>query len=418
MTQTLEAPPDFLSEPTFLPRVSQHDGRAIEEALAATLFDSGVRLRGAIVEATYAASDPPLLKRLREDGVPRLLEPQSQRFTTKRFLEVEQLKSLPYAPSAPITADNFDPEMARSLAMGALLFEQRQRCDHYLSAALPYYDHDFLKWVSHNDRLLEETSAANGGAEIDRRPLIASVLPGRQALMKPEFVVNRLLDYPIAGAYVQPLLFDPVRAGPEKLRLYVEFLLALAGEGIPVMASRVGAFGFVLQALGINAFDSGLAQAEASNLAQLNRPLTERERERRREGRGGGPDKRIYLEPVKTTMKGAHADAIFERPGLRYRFVCNYSCCQYRGYEDLPARRRQHFLCTREAEVSEVRMRATTGLRLDFVREQLRDAQETGRVVRRALFDLGAAAPTFEHLDRWISLLAQEQVNRASRTEF
>lgn len=234
--------------------------------------------------------------------------------------------------------------------------------------------------------------------------------PGRQALMKPEFVVNRLLDYPIAGAYVQPLLFDPVRDSSEKLRLYVEFLLALAGEGIPVMASRVGAFGLVLQALGINAFDSGLAQAEASNLAQLNRSLTEKERERRREGKGGGSDKRIYLEPVKTTMKGDYADAIFERPGLRYRFVCNHSCCQYRGYEDLSARRRQHFLCTRDAEVSEVRKRPTTGLRLDFVREQLRDAQETGRVVRRALFDLGGAAPTFEHLDRWISLLAQEQV--------
>lgn len=122
---------------------------------------------------------------------------------------------------------------------------------------------------------------------------------------------------------------------------------------------------------------NGLAQAEASNLARLNRPLTEKERERRREGKGGGPDKRIYLEPVKTTMKGVYADAILERPGLRYRFVCNHSCCQYRGYEDLPARRRQHFLCTRDAEVSEVRKRPTTGLRLDFVREQLRDAQET-----------------------------------------
>ncbi|MBK5219308.1 MAG: hypothetical protein JJE35_05940 [Thermoleophilia bacterium] len=68
MTETLDATPDFLSEPTFLPRVTQHDGRAIEEALAATLFDKGVRLRGAVVEASYAATDPPLLKRLRVDN--------------------------------------------------------------------------------------------------------------------------------------------------------------------------------------------------------------------------------------------------------------------------------------------------------------------------------------------------------------
>jgi hypothetical protein len=410
MTETLDATPDFFAEPTFLPRVTQHDGRAIEEALAATLFDNGVRLRGAVVEATYAASDPPLLKRLREDGVPRLVEPQCQRFTTRRYLEVEQLRSLPYAPPTPIGIDNFGPEEARSLALGALLFEQTKRCDHYLSAAVPYYDRDFLKWVDHNNRLLEESCTANGGAEIDRRPLIATVLPGRQALMRPEFVVNRLLDYPIAGAYVQPLLFDPVRDSPEKLRLYVEFLIAITNEGIPVAASRVGAFGLVLQALGINAFDSGLAQAEASNLAQLNRPLTEREHERRREGKGGGPDKRIYLEPVKTTVKGAYADAILERPGLRHRFVCSHNCCQFRGYEDLPARRRQHFLCTRDAEVAQVRERPGGGLRLDLVRESLRDAQETSRIVRRALLDLGGAAPSFEHLDRWISLLAQEQI--------
>ena len=409
MTETLDSTPDFLNEPTFLPRITQHDGRAIEEALAATLFDTGVRLRGAVVEATYAATDPPLLKRLREEGVPRIVEPQSQRFTTRRFLEVEQLKALPYAPSEPIAADTFDSNNAKSLAIGALLFEQNQRCDHYLSAAVPYYDRGFQKWVAHNDRLLDETCSANGGAEIDRRPLIAQVVPGRQALMRPEFVVNRLLDYPIAAAYVQPQLFDPVRDSPEKLRLYVEFLLAIAGQGIQVIASRVGAFGLVLQALGINAFDSGLAQAEASNLAQLNRPLTERDRERRREGKGGGPDRRIYLEALKTTMKGAHAAAILEQAGLRSRFVCNHSCCQYRGYEDLPARRRQHFLCARDAEVTELRGCSTAVLRHDLVREGMRDAQETGRVVRRALINLGREAPSFEHLDRWIALLAQEK---------
>jgi hypothetical protein len=45
-----------------------------------------------------------------------------------------------------------------------------------------------------------------------------------------------------------------------------------------------------------------------------------------------------------------------------------------------------------------------------MVREQLRDAQESARLVRRALIELGAEAPRFEHLDRWISLLAQENL--------
>jgi hypothetical protein len=203
---------------------------------------------------------------------------------------------------------------------------------------------------------------------------------------------------------------DRSSLSPEKLKLYVEFLQAISSEGIPVIAARVGAFGLVLQALGIAAFDSGLGQAEASNLSQLNRIPTEKEKERRRERGGGGPDKRIYIEQLKTTLKGSHATAILGQRGLRSRFVCNHSCCQYRGFEDLALRRRQHFLCTREAEVAAVHACATPRLRRDMVREQLRDAQESARLVRRALIELGAEAPRFEHLDRWISLLAQENL--------
>lgn len=173
--------------------------------------------------------------------------------------------------------------------------------------------------------------------------------------------------------------------------------MAIVGEGIPVIASRVGAFGLVLQALGVNAFDSGLAQAEATNLAQLNRPVTERERERRREGKGGGPDKRIYLEALKTTMKGKHAAAILKRPGLRSRFVCSHGCCQFRGFEDLPARRRQHFLWSRDAEVSAIKERPTGGLRRDYVRELLALVVAGRRSEARALAGfIPAASSSFD----------------------
>lgn len=407
---TIEDVPDFLLEPTFLPRISQHDGRAVEDALAATLFDPGVRLKAAVIDASYAATEPPLLKRLRDEQVPRLMEPHTQRFTTRRFLEIDQLADLPYAPEAPITTEDFDRAAASELAGGVLRFQQVHRCDHYLSAALPYYDKDFQRWASFNDWLLDAACTANGNADIDRRPLIAQVAPGRTALRNPQVIVNRLLDYPIAGAYVAPLLLNPVKDSAEKLKLYVEFLLAIADEGIPVIAARVGAFGLVLQALGITAFDSGLGQAEASNLAQLTRVPTEQEKERGQEGQGGGPDKRIYLERIKTTLKGSHAEAVLGQRGLRSKFVCVHACCQYRGFEDLQIRRRKHFLCVRDAEVSAVRACASPALRRDFVREQLRDAQETSRVVRRALIELGAEAPRFDHLDRWISLLAQEQM--------
>lgn len=101
---------DLFPAPAYLPRVTRHDGRAIEQALAgATLFDPGVRLDGAVIEATYAVGEPPLLKRLRESDVPRLIDPQTLRFTGARFATVAQFEQLPYTPSAPITLEGFAP---------------------------------------------------------------------------------------------------------------------------------------------------------------------------------------------------------------------------------------------------------------------------------------------------------------------
>lgn len=294
MATTLPHGTDLFAQATYLPRVTRRDGRAIEEALAGpTLFDTGVKLDAAVVEATYAVEDSPLLKHLRESGVPQLIDPQTLRFTGERFLTVAQFERLPYSPSAPIKVDAFAPSDADSLAREVMLFEQEAGASWYLAAALPYYDQDQQSRLRHNDRLLAASCAANGGTDLDRRPLVAQVAPGRKLLAHPELIVNRLLDYPIDAVYVQPLNLDPVKDSVEKLVQYVDFLRAISAARLPVIASRVGAFGLVLNALGIQAFDSGLAQAEACNLASLNRAPTKRELDG--VGKRGGPDGRIYL---------------------------------------------------------------------------------------------------------------------------
>lgn len=69
-------------------------------------------------------------------------------------------------------------------------------------------------------------------------------------------VVRHLLDFPIDGVYWQALRLDPVRDSLEKLARFVQFAHAIRSHGLPVIVGRVGAFGLVLQALGITAFDS------------------------------------------------------------------------------------------------------------------------------------------------------------------
>jgi hypothetical protein len=91
-----------LDRPAYLARITTRDGRAVEEAMAgATLMDTGARLDGAVVEASYAFDRPPLLKRLGDDKVPRIIDPQALRFVGENFLEIERLRRLPYASAQP-----------------------------------------------------------------------------------------------------------------------------------------------------------------------------------------------------------------------------------------------------------------------------------------------------------------------------
>ncbi len=234
MVGTTEKETELFPQPTYLPRVTRYDGRAIEDALAGpSLFDRGVRLDGVVVEATYAVEDTPLLKRLRESGVRQLIDPQTLRLSGERFLSVAQFRQLPYDRETPISVESFAPSEATGLARAVMGFQQDAGASWYVAAGLPYHDRDFDGWLRHNDRLLDASCAANGGQDIDRKPLLAQVAPGRNTLANPQPIINRLKDYPISGAYVQPLRLDAVKDGVEKLVQYADFLRTLEQEGIP-----------------------------------------------------------------------------------------------------------------------------------------------------------------------------------------
>lgn len=402
-------PPSPLNELGYLARVTRRDGRAIEEAIAGgvTLLDRGAQLDGAVIEASYAYDEPPLLRRLASDGVPRIIDSQSLRFVGSSYLETETLRRLPYAPSSPITALEFDDAAAMAFTRGALVFAQARGTDLFLTPALPLYDHEFGRWSGHNERILSAASALNGGRDLDRKPLIAMVAPGPKALADPARVLDRLKDYPIDGIYVQALRLNPVTDSLEKLARLVQFLAAAREAGFPVIVGRVGAFGLVLQALGVPLFDSGLGMAEAHDLAGLIRPLSASEKTRRAENGGGGPSTRVYLEPLKTTVSKRSADGLLTNDVIRNRFACRLGCCRFRSLEDLPTRARRHFLFVRRAEVDRMRALSISAMRLHEAETQLRAARDLAAVAHRVIPDAGL--PDFGHLERWLGLLGREQ---------
>ena len=162
----------------------------------ATLLSDGARLDGAVVEAAYAYDRPPLLKRLGDDGVPRIVDLQTLRFAGPRYLETAALSRLPYAPKTPITVDNFSDAAADALAHDGLCYAQDRGTDLYLAPTVPLYDQHLDRWLEHGDRLLRAAVAHNGAGEIERKPLIAQVAPGARALQRPELLIARLLDHP------------------------------------------------------------------------------------------------------------------------------------------------------------------------------------------------------------------------------
>lgn len=394
-----ERPEVNLAEAGYWPRITKYDGRAIEQALAgSSLMDEVPRLRGGLVEATYAQSDPPILRRLRESGVPYLIDPQAVRFLSPTFLDVATVAGLPYAPHAPIT-----PAMAatQGFVEAALEFQNKAGASAYV---VPAFVTDELdeEWHRANVAIHQLAATANGSA-VDRKDLIAFVAPTSKAMNDADRIVSPLIDVPIVGVYVQP---TPIRShsdSVEKLVRYARLGLAAQALRVPVFASRVGAFGLVLRALGWSGFDSGLGDAESFDLAALNRSRPAPQDEKK----GGGRKRRVYIEGLKTTLLGEQVDAILAEPGLRARFTCNLGCCRFRGYEGLADRRREHYLRTRLAESDEIVKLPSGPLRLNRVHEELVQAREHAVVVERIL--KSTEGLRFGHLDRWIGALVRLQ---------
>ena len=361
------------------------------------------------MEATYAAEDPAILRRLRACSVPFLIEPQTLRFAGEAFLETGAFSKLPYTPAKVVTAITAAELDIEGLARQVLEFEQEHGAAAFIAPAWPLDDRDLAGWSEANDRLLQATCAANGGGDVEARPLLAQVAPGRAVRENPDRLMDALMDLPVDGVYVQPLRLHPVKDSVEKLVAFIRMLESFEEAGLPVVAGRVGAFGSLLVALGISAFDSGLGLAEASDLSTLNRKKSKKERAKK----GPKGSRRLYLAPLRTTMPVRQARIILNSD-LRGHFACDLGCCRFQGLDELPDRARQHFLWTRNDEVRGIRELDTPSMKLDAVHEDLRNARELGRQVRRTLIGNLRELPSFDHTDRWLRVLGREVEARAA----
>lgn len=402
---------DLLTSPRYFPRLTENDTKPLERALAgASLFDDGVELDGVLVEAAYAVREPEALDHLRNQRVPVLIDPQSLRFCTSTYLTNGRLGALPYMPATPLTPASSESDREHFVA-DVLRFQQKAGAAAYLVPSPPLQDEP--GWEELHYDLTRRTVAANG-REVDGRELVALLAPARSALRRPHDFASRLLDLPIAAAHVQPLTLDPTKDSVDKLAQVWTFCNQIEEAGLPVIAGRVGAFGLVLQALGVSGFESGIGTAERYSWADQVRAPTLKE-----DGKtsGGGSTKRIYLSQLLTTLPATVAKALLRLEGVRGRLVCDLGCCRHAGQPGLEDRRGEHYLFSRAHEVEQLRALPTTNFRLHDVHQKLLAARDLASVARRGLNDLAdpeAPAPSFTHLDTWLSLLARAEQLKAS----
>jgi hypothetical protein len=389
---------------SYLPRVTQHDGLALEDALGGgTLFDEATTISGAVVEAAYAADGPPLLDRFRTDRVPTIYDCHSLRFAGEAFLGVARIAGLPFAPDAPVKPETFDDVQAEQLVRATFEFVQERGASAYTIPGLPLFDQDRDGWIEVNRRIAEAACRVNGAGDLERRPLIATIAPGRSAMNDPGIVLDWLLDLPVDGVHFLPTNFNAVRDSVEKLTRYVEYVDACATSHLGVLLGRSGAFAEVVHArVGRVAFDSGLGIAEAHVLSRQLRPTPSR-----REQRRGGAGKRLFLEPLMTTLRDKHAVPLLSDALIRGRLVCPHACCRFRGFEDLLDRRRPHYLRTK-TEGARRLWSVPQGLRRTIVAERIQTARENARLAVRLLRHQGIEPPTFDHLERWAVILGDD----------
>jgi hypothetical protein len=390
---------------TLVPHVSVHEGRGLEQLLAEYRDRP---LGGAVIEATYAATDPPLLTRLRGLRVPYTIDPQSIRFASPRYLNIAALSGLPYSPAVPFPR-HAASQAVDAMVLGSLHYQAQHEVDLYLTPTLPMH-RPTLSAVQAHHRI--HTVAADAiGTDVPARPLLAAVAPTLQVMRSPYAVYEQLLDRAYDGIYVQPIRLNPKHDSVEWLVSYAEFLLAAHEYTLPVVAARAGAFGLALTALGVDVFDAGLGERESFNLAALNRPPADRD-----EQHSGGPRRRTYAHDLLTSLDTPRLRAVIASPTLAPRFSCDLGSCRFGGYDEQLQHPRPHFFHVRQAELEALRRLPTTEMRVQHMRERLQSAIEVGRLVNRCLEDARVETVRFDHLDRWMAALTRVATRLATET--
>ena len=248
-------------------------------------------------------------------------------------------------------------------------------------------------WLAIDRRLVEELRRALDTRGRGQTPIYYPLVV-RSTVFNDErqrqALIRHLRSLPIDAVWLRIHPFGTTNSGSLALRRYIHACQDFHQLGIPLVAERTGTVGFPLLAFGaVGGIESGVTFGERFTLDRYTR---------RSSGAGFLPAPRVYVAEVGAFLSREQAQSFFDKRGMRAAHGCQGQPCCRRGYEDMIANPRRHFVVQRASEVNKL-SRTPAELRPTiYMDEFLRPASDA--VIRAA-----KAHPSLEvvrkRLDSW-----------------
>lgn len=400
MTAVPAAHPSFERRQCWI-RLLHNERGALDRALDRCSVDA------AVFQANYLPKYRGQLEALRDAGVPYLFDPSTNRLPYSKFTQTEGLRALPYVYDQ---MNRLTPKSLASLerqkayAKDVLDWQILNGC-HWLVAPFHFSRDLSSEWIDLDQKLFAEARdylKAKGRSE----PLFQGVCLNIEGFTDAESrsaLVNTLSRSQADGYlfYVDPIEERTAVVG--QLYSYLNILLDFKQLGRPVVASRIGNLGLGVVALGIDAFEVGIASLGAFSEKDLleDRPV------------GYNMQKRYYVPQLMTSLGLDLAVQILGSSAFA-KLACPCPFCLGRRDDSLGASAKEHFLFQRAAE-----MKALNSLpesdRLDWF---LKRAGGALRLMRDISKGLGVKMPPHQHLQTWLEVFPEvaKRLSASTRT--
>jgi hypothetical protein len=333
---------------------------------------------GLIANAVHLARQSDLMAEARALGNETILDPMTVDLSTENGWTSKGVTKLPWATGAIQVPELFAQDFEMKSFVSKIVDCVAEREFTAVFAPTHYLDSLTSPWLAVDRKLTLELRRRLDEAGLQKvliyYPLVVKTgTIGTEE--KATILSESLRGLPVDAYWLRVHPFG-TNSGALVLKKYMTFCRKMHSLGVPLVGEGTGAVGVALLAFGaVGGISSGVTFGEQVNLTRyLHVP--------KKKSNPFSPQERVYLHEIGAFLKKDQAAAFFAMRGMKSAHGCQQAKCCPRGWRDMSADAKRHFLTRRAAEVSEVSS-APAGLRPGrYLERFLRPA--TDKVIKAA----------------------------------